>query len=120
MQLKRNYRIRTGHEDTKVLHKLSKLHKRNDRHNPNWYKPYKPYKQYIICVSLIQETLSVKKQIQEDIALLLLSKTRNDFFCSGIQFYVLLSPYLCSISFLYLISYVLGDDAWISLGVFVQ
>ena len=37
-----------------------------------------------------------------------------DFFCSGIQFYVLLSPYLCFISFLYLDLYVLGDDAWIS------
>ena len=37
-----------------------------------------------------------------------------DFFCSGIQFYVLLSPYLCFISFLYLDLYVLGGDAWIS------
>ena len=37
-----------------------------------------------------------------------------DFFCSGIQFYVLLSPYLCFISFLYLDLYVLGDDTWIS------
>ena len=37
-----------------------------------------------------------------------------DFFSSGIQFYVLLSPYLCFISLLYLDSYVLGDDAWIS------
>ena len=37
-----------------------------------------------------------------------------DFFCSGIQLYVLLSPYLCFISFLYLDLYVLGDDAWIS------
>ena len=34
-----------------------------------------------------------------------------DFFCSGIQFYLLLSPYLCYISLLYLDSYVLGDDA---------
>ena len=39
-----------------------------------------------------------------------------DFFCSGIQFYVLLSPYPCFISFLYLDLYVLGDDAWISLS----
>ena len=30
-----------------------------------------------------------------------------DFFCTGIQFYVLLSPYLCFISFLYLDLYVL-------------
>ena len=38
-----------------------------------------------------------------------------DFFCSGIQFYLLLlSPYLCYISFLYLDLYVLGDDALIS------
>ena len=34
-----------------------------------------------------------------------------DFFCTGIQFYLLLSPYLCFISFLYLNLYVLGDDA---------
>ena len=34
-----------------------------------------------------------------------------DFFCSGIQFYLLLSPYLCFISFLYLDLYVLGHDA---------
>ena len=33
--------------------------------------------------------------------------------CYGIQFYVLLSPYLCFISFLYLDVYVLGDDAMI-------
>ena len=37
-----------------------------------------------------------------------------DFFCSGIQFYFLLSPYLCFISFLYLDLYVLVDDAFIS------
>ena len=37
-----------------------------------------------------------------------------DFFCSGIQFYLLLSPYLCLISLLYLDLYVLGDDALIS------
>ena len=36
-----------------------------------------------------------------------------DFFGSGIQLCVLLSPYLCFISFLYLDIYVLGDDAWI-------
>ena len=34
-----------------------------------------------------------------------------DFFCSGIQFYLLLRSYLCFISFLYLNLYVLGDDA---------
>ena len=37
-----------------------------------------------------------------------------DFFCSGIQFYLLLSPYLCFISLLYLDLYVLGDDALLS------
>ena len=37
-----------------------------------------------------------------------------DFFCYGIQLYVLLSPYLCFITFLYLDLYVLGDDSWIS------
>ena len=30
-----------------------------------------------------------------------------DFFCPGIQFYLLFSPYLCFISFLYLDLYVL-------------
>ena len=34
--------------------------------------------------------------------------------CSGIQFYYLLSPYLCFISLLYLDLYVQGDDALIS------
>ena len=37
-----------------------------------------------------------------------------DFFCSGIQFYLLLSPYVCFISLLYLDSYVLGDGALIN------
>ena len=37
-----------------------------------------------------------------------------DLFCSGIQFYLLLSPYLCSISLLYLDLYVLRDDGLIS------
>ena len=40
-----------------------------------------------------------------------------DFFCSGIQFYLLLSSYLCFISFLYLYLYVLGDDAFIYLFI---
>ena len=43
-----------------------------------------------------------------------------DFFCSGIQFYLLLSLYLCFIFLLYLDSYVLGDDALISKGSFMQ
>ena len=33
---------------------------------------------------------------------------------SGVQFYLLFSPYLCYISLLYLDLYVLGDDAMIS------
>ena len=39
-----------------------------------------------------------------------------DFICSSIQFYLLLllKPYLCFSSFLYLDLYVLGDDALIS------
>ena len=37
-----------------------------------------------------------------------------DFFCSGIQFNLLLSPYLCFISLLYLDLFVFGDDALIS------
>ena len=37
-----------------------------------------------------------------------------NFFCSSIQFYILMSPHLCFISFLYLDFYVLGDDALIS------
>ena len=43
-----------------------------------------------------------------------------DFFCSGIQFNLLLSPYPCFISLLYLDLYVLGDDALISWGSFMQ
>ena len=35
-------------------------------------------------------------------------------FCSGVQFYLLLSPYHCFISLLYRDLYVLGDDALIS------
>ena len=40
-----------------------------------------------------------------------------DFFCSGIQFYLLFCPYLCFISLLYLDLYVLGDDALIIRGL---
>ena len=42
------------------------------------------------------------------------------FFCSGIQFYLLLGPYFCFISFLYFDLYDLGDDALISYGFFMQ
>ena len=43
-----------------------------------------------------------------------------DFFCSCIQFNLLLSPYPCFISLLNLDLYVLGDDALISWGSFMQ
>ena len=43
-----------------------------------------------------------------------------DFFCSGIQFYLLLSLYSCFISLLYLDLHVVGDDALISWGSFMQ
>ena len=43
-----------------------------------------------------------------------------DFFCSGIQFNLLLSPYPYFISLLYLDLYVLGDDALISWMSFMQ
>ena len=43
-----------------------------------------------------------------------------DFFCLGIHFHLQLSPYLCLISLLYLDLYVLGDDALISKGSFMQ
>ena len=42
------------------------------------------------------------------------------FLCSGIQFYLLLSPFLCFITFLYLDLYVLRDGALISKGPFMQ
>ena len=38
----------------------------------------------------------------------------SGFSCSGIQFYLLSSPYLCFISFLYIDLYFLGDGALIS------
>ena len=43
-----------------------------------------------------------------------------ELFCSGIQFYLLSSLYLCFISFLYLDLYVLGDDSLTSKGSFMQ
>ena len=57
-------------------------------------------------IILILNTKQYKKVFDTDVYLL-------DFFCSRIQFYILLSPYLCFISFLYLDLYVLGNDAWI-------
>ena len=43
-----------------------------------------------------------------------------DFFCIGVQFYLLLGPCLCFVSFLYLDLCVLGDGALISWGSFMQ
>ena len=43
-----------------------------------------------------------------------------DFFCSGIQFNLLLSPYPCFISLLYLDLYVLGDVALMGWGSFMR
>ena len=43
-----------------------------------------------------------------------------DFISSGNQLHVLLSPYFCFISFLYIDLYVFGDDASICLGSFMQ
>ena len=43
-----------------------------------------------------------------------------DFLCSGIQFYLLLSHYLCFISLLYIDLYVLEDDAVISKWSFMH
>ena len=45
-----------------------------------------------------------------------------DLFCSDIQLYILLGPYLCFVSFIYLDLYVLvlGDDALIRKGSFMQ
>ena len=43
-----------------------------------------------------------------------------DFFCSGVQFCLLLGPCLCFVSLLCLGLYVLGDDALIGWGSFMQ
>ena len=43
-----------------------------------------------------------------------------DFFCSGFQFCLLLGPYLCFISLLYLDLYVRGDGALVGWGSFMQ
>ena len=47
----------------------------------------------------------------------IVKKSNSNQICSSIQFYILLSPYICFIFFLYLDLYVLGDDAWISKGI---
>ena len=60
--------------------------------------------------------LTIKKDLSIDKMVAVVRPTGVyllDFFCSSIQFYLLLSPYICFISFLYLDLYVLGDDALI-------
>ena len=75
-----------------------------------------PYLFLILYIRFRLKDLSIDELVGVD-ALAVVRSTMVyllNFFCSGIQFYVLLSPYLCFISFLYLDLYVLGDDAWIS------
>ena len=43
-----------------------------------------------------------------------------DFFCSGVWFCLLLGPCLCVVSLLCLGLYVLGDDALVGWGSFMQ
>ena len=43
-----------------------------------------------------------------------------DFFCSGVRFGLLLSPCPCFVSLLCLDLYVLGDDALVGRGSFMQ
>ena len=40
-----------------------------------------------------------------------------DFFCSGVQFNLLLGPCPCFVSLLYLDLYIIGDDALIGWGL---
>ena len=71
---------------------------------------------YLSAVAVITRFLVLS--LEELIIFVLLSGPTGvsllDFFCSGIQFNLLLSPYPCFISLLYLDLYVLGDDALIS------
>ena len=68
-------------------------------------------------LALVLSKISPEFLIDQNRFLMFVGHTRVyllDFFCSGIQFYLLLSPYICFISLLYLDLYVLGDDALIS------
>ena len=76
----------------------------------------KPVGQSSVSMTVPLKDLSIDEMVGPD-ALAVCQAHRVylfDFFCSGIQFYLLLSPYLCFISLLYLDLYVLGDDALIS------
>ena len=65
-------------------------------------------------IELKMHVLILLKEPSRKKAPLSLHVTTEMHFCSGIQFYLLLSPYICFISFLYLDLYVLGDNALIS------
>ena len=62
-------------------------------------------KTYLLNIMILADALAVVRPAR--VYLL-------DFLCSSFQLYVLLSPYLCFIFFLYLDIYVLRDYAWIS------
>ena len=64
MHLKQKLPNKNWERDTKVLNKLSKFHQQNDRHSLNRNKSQTIH---ILCLTLIQETPSVKKQIKENI-----------------------------------------------------
>ena len=90
---------------------------------------FSPISSYLLCRRITQ----VKKSgIYSNFTVVIVTKMATkigfsptgvyllDLVCSGSQFYIQLSPYLCFISFLYLALYVLGDDVWISTGFFMQ
>ena len=67
---------------------------------------------YPLCIKVITNTCKFLQRLLTTNSVLPVYLL--DFFCSGIQFNLLLSPYPCFISLLYLDLYVLGDDALIS------
>ena len=74
-----------------------------------FFHPVVLYENYLICIFMnIKEKFWLWLFVGPTGVYLL------DFFCSGIQFNLLLSPYPCFISLLNLDLYVLGDDALIS------
>ena len=74
---------------------------------------YRPISLASVCCKIMEHVIAsqiMNNGQKEDI----LYPLQHGFFCSGIQFNLLLSPYPCFISLLYLDLYVLGDDALIS------
>ena len=70
---------------------------------------------YVYCIQLLLACLINQHVIPTLLNIFVSSGVYLlDFFCSGIQFNLLLSPYPCFFSLLYLDLYVLGDDALIS------